>query len=166
MCSTGPYRRKHLVTPRVEIFSSATDGFKNWGVICNTLICCEFPHFMPQMTPNFCELAPAQSILQKIIRFFCLRVDPNPQSQQRGRSFLCVTMFPGWHAKEYLCRFSEQQISRTNCAQTVISKFAKAFRLIFCMRLDVSCFVVFHIERVTLLKANMLVSRHWECTSI
>ena len=114
--------------PRIEIFCSATDVFKNWGVICNTLICCEFPHFMPQMTPNFCELAPAQSIPQKIIRLFCLRVDPNPQSQQRGRSFLCMTMFPGWHAKEYLCRFSEQQISRTNCAQTVISKFPKALR--------------------------------------
>ena len=116
--------------------------------------------------PKFLWMAPAQSILQKIIRFFCLRVDPNPQSQQRGRSFLCVTMFPGWHAKEYLCRFSENQISRTNCAQTVISKFPKALRLIFCLRLDASCFVFFRIERVKLLKANMLVSRRWECTSI
>ena len=107
-CCTYPLATYPLKSAQiVEIFCSATDGFQNWGVTCNTLIGCEYPHSMPQMTPNFCEWAPAQSILQKIIRVFCLRVDPNPQSQQRGRSFLCVTMFPGWHAKEYLCRFSE-----------------------------------------------------------
>ena len=64
----------------------------------------------------------------------CLRVDLNPQSQQRGWSFLWVTMFAGWHAMEYLRRVSEQQISRTNCAQTVISKFPKALKLMFCLR--------------------------------
>ena len=108
--------------------------------------------------------SPAQSIVQKIIRFFACVWAPTPESTE-GSVFCLRDHVPGWHAKEYLCRFSEQQISRTICAPTVISKFRKALRLIFCLRLDVSCLWFFRTERVTLLKANMLVSQHWECTS-
>ena len=128
---------------------------KNGGSFVTFLYVVNF-HILSHKWPHkFCELTPTQSILQKIVRFFGLRVDLNPQSQQRGRSFMCVTMFQGWHAREYLHRASEQQISRTRCAQTMISKFPKAWKLMVCLRLDVSFSLVFHIERFMFLKANV-----------
>ena len=128
---------------------------KNGGSFVTFLYVVNFhilSHKWPHISVNW---HPPRAYCRKLSDFFCLRVDLNPQSQQRGRSFLCVTMFQGWHAREYLHRASEQQISRTSCAQTMISKFPKAWKLMVCLRLDVSFCLVFHIERFMFRKANV-----------
>ena len=111
---------------------------KNGGSFVTFLYVVNFhilSHKWPHISVNW---HPPRAYCRKLSDFFCLRVDLNPQSQQRGRSFMCVTMFQGWHAREYLHRASKQQISRTSCAQTMISKFPKAWKLMVCLRLDVS----------------------------
>ena len=61
---------------------------------------------------------------------------------------LSVTTFPGWHSRECLCSVNGKQISKTNCAQTMISKFPKGLK-VGALLASVSCFVDFRTDRVT-----------------
>ena len=57
--------------------------------------------FYPTNDPTFLWTDTRPEHTAESRQIFCLRVDLNPQSRQRGRFFfLCVTMFQGWQARD------------------------------------------------------------------
>ena len=106
--------------------------------------------FYPTNDPTFMSIGTHPKATAEGSQFFVCMWTSTPR-----RSFLFLTMFPGWHPREYLCRVSERQISPTYCAQTMTSKFPKVWRLMLCLRFDVSCFVLFTLTGLRDWKANV-----------